>query len=78
MVKPETVPGRRCGNCYHFERFPDNHQSPGDDILGTCMLHPPKVHGYTDPEEDGGAAPIQSRPWVYFQERCGQHQAQVN
>lgn len=69
--------GRRaCGNCCLFERFPDSQQPPGQDIAGECMLHPPTVHGYTELEEDGVGSPIQSRPLVYFHERCGQHQPQ--
>ena len=81
--KPKPGPahvlhGRVCGNCYHFERFPDNRQPRGNDIAGECCLLPPKVHGYAEPEEDGVGAPIQSRPLVYFHGRCGQHQPQVN
>lgn len=84
MRKPKVVPaapadlrGRRvCGNCYLFERFPDAQQPRGKDIAGECMLNPPKVHGYTELEEDGVGSPIQSRPLVYFHERCGQHRPQ--
>lgn len=76
MVKTETVHGRICGNCYHFERFPDKQQSPGEDIAGECMLEPPTVHGYDDLEGDGSI--VQSRPLVFFRERCGQYQPQVN
>lgn len=69
--------GRRiCGNCYHFERFPDVQQPRGEDIAGECCLNPPKVHGYTEEEEDGEGRIIQSRPQVCFHERCGQHQPQ--
>jgi hypothetical protein len=74
MVRPKApdLHGRRvCGNCYHFERFPDNRQPRGNDIAGECMLIPPEVHGYTELDE-----PIQSRPLVYFHERCGSYQAQ--
>lgn len=68
--------GRRvCGNCYHFERYPDSQQIRGNDVAGDCCQRPPKVHGYTELEEDGEGRPIQSRPRVYFYERCGQHQA---
>lgn len=64
--------GRRvCGNCSHWERFPNALQTSGNDIAGECLLHPPKVHGYSDLDE-----PIQSRPLVYFHERCGSYHAQ--
>lgn len=66
--------GRRvCGNCYHFERFPDAQQRPGHDISGECLWAPPKV---LDVNEDGDV--LQASPIRFFRNRCGQHFPQVN
>jgi len=69
----ELLARRQCGSCYHFERYPDESQTPGNDIVGECLLYPPRV---IDVDETG--ATIQAVPIRFFRDRCGQHQPQVN
>lgn len=64
----ELLARRICGTCYHFERFRDVKQKPGDDISGECLLNPPTVIDLT---EEGDV--LQASPIKHFRSRCGQH-----
>jgi hypothetical protein len=73
-LQDPTPLGRRvCGNCCHWERFPDDGHPAEADPPGECLLHPPKVHGFNEEGE-----PIQSLPVVTYRHRCGDHTRQVN
>lgn len=63
-----------CGNCRHWERYPDTAQTPGEDLVGDCCLNPPTV---LDVTEDGLV--LQARPVVFGLDRCcGDHAPQVH
>lgn len=63
-----------CGNCRHWERYPDSAQAPGEDLIGDCCLNPPAV---LDVTEDGLV--LQARPVMFsLDRRCGAHAPQVH
>lgn len=64
---------KACGNCAHFERFPDDGHPVDEDPHGECLRYPPTVHGYDEDE-----TPMQSLPVVSFWHRCGEHTLRMN